>query len=222
MKWGSGPESSVISGEDTRAEVIVIAAILVALEILKWGIQHSVKVLVGFWRFVCVFMFCRPLWGLRTLGSLGLGLSLGLSLVTPVRLLAPFRPFTSLRLATEFALRFRLFGRSSGLGVCRGRRFRLLELLIVLRRDIAFLLGTFEFLLVCGEDALLEFLPADGIDGMGNVSVKFRAAPFIPGAAVPFESVAAFVAVICAEMVFATALGTFFSEFAAGHRDERP
>jgi hypothetical protein len=130
--------------------------------------------------------------------------------------------FTPLGRSVEFPGRLRrslLWRRRGGLDLLG---FHFLEFFVVPRRHIAFLLGTIDFLLICGKDFLLEFLPALGIDGMGYVGVEFCTALVVSCGAVAFESAAAFVAVIGAQMVLATALGAFFRQFSAGHRHKRP
>jgi hypothetical protein len=121
------------------------------------------------------------------------------------------------------ALLARRFGGFCLAGRCRrlfGDGF--LGIFVVPLGNIAFLFGALNFLMVGGKNFFLEFFAAHGVDGMGYVCVEFRAASFIPGAAVALEPRSAFVAVIGADVVFAAAFLALLREFAAGHGHKRP
>src|SRR5437762_3626368 len=93
---------------------------------------------------------------------------------------------------------------------------------IVVRRDVARLLGPFSLLLIGLEDGGLYHFAAGRIDRMGDIGMKLGPAVGVASGPILVELMAALIAVAGPQMVFAAALRAAVGEFAARRGHERP
>ena len=92
---------------------------------------------------------------------------------------------------------------------------------VVVARNIAGLLATFEFFAIALDDSILNHLSTGRIDRMGDVRIEFGSPVGIHGFAVMFEFGAAVIAVVGSQMILRAAQMAMGGELATGHRDKR-
>lgn len=98
--------------------------------------------------------------------------------------------------------------------------FHVIDVEVVVSRNVSGQLRAFDLFVVFVDDARLNHLATERVDGVSNVGVEFSSAVGILNKAAFFEPLTALIAVIGAKMVLHSALAAVRSELPAGHGDE--
>src|SRR5262249_12810465 len=98
----------------------------------------------------------------------------------------------------------------------------LATVVVVVRADVARLLGALLFFLIGPQHRRLDDLPTGGVDGVRDVGVELGPAVGVAAGAVLVQFVAALVAVAGSQVVLAPALPATVSQLATRHRHKGP
>src|SRR5262245_25653238 len=100
-------------------------------------------------------------------------------------------------------------------------RVTVLEVEVVVPRNITRLFRTLDLFVVLVDNDFLNHLAAERIDRMRDVRIQLRATICILRSACITETLAALIAILCTQVVLHTAAWAMRGQFAARHRNKR-